>query len=68
MAVETEASRARTFARQYTSFVEALLQQGATQKVAREEGFKAALVMLVRADQQKAYDPALGPCPTCGNG
>lgn len=64
-----EALKARAFAKAYVELVEALQREGVPLENAREEARMAALVWLQDADEAVAvYDPARGPCPTCGNG
>lgn len=66
----TEAEKARSFAKMYVNIVEAMLQQGVEPDTAREEARIAAMSSLQFADmiEVKTYDPARGPCPTCGRG
>ena len=49
---------------------EALQREGVPEAVAREEARIAAMSLLM--DEQshagETYDPARGPCPTCGRG
>lgn len=67
----SEAARARRFARLYVSLVESLMREGVEEVIARVEARTVALEQLAAEDeiaQQPMYDPALGPCPTCGRG
>jgi hypothetical protein len=69
--VASEAEKARNFARLYRNLVEALLQVGVVEQVAREEARIAAMVALQMADAEErvlTYEPHLGPCPTCQRG
>lgn len=58
------------FAKEYVQLAEALQREGVPEDVAREEARIAAtsLLMEQQAHEREAYDPALGPCPTCGRG
>ena len=58
-------------AREYVQLVEALMQEGVPQAVAREEARIAATSWLfdeLSPQGEPTYDPARGPCPTCGRG
>lgn len=69
MAVATEAERARAFARSYVNLVEALMREGVTEETARNEARMVATTELHMQDiDPRTYDPARGPCPTCGRG
>ncbi len=54
--------QARIFARRYTEVVEALLQQGVEEKVARDEARLAATLVFLAPQ----YVDQKSPCPTCG--
>lgn len=71
MAAKSEAERAKAFARFYVALVEALLREGCPEDIAREEARMTAFSQLQTDDDEDlalTYDPALGPCPTCGRG
>ena len=62
--------RVTLFAREYVQLVEALVREGVPEGQARIEARIAATSWLW-SDQdleEPKYDPALGPCPTCGRG
>lgn len=57
------------FAKEYVQIVEALMREGVPETVAREEARIAATSWLFgETDESQPYDPAKGPCPTCGKG
>lgn len=62
--------RVTKFAREYVQLVEALKREGVPEDVAREEARIAATTWLFDdlGEAPATYDPALGPCPTCGRG
>lgn len=67
--MRSEVDKAIHFAKTYVGLVEALLREGCTEEVARHEARLAATVQLQLDDSADAtYDPARGPCPTCGRG
>lgn len=55
------------FAREYVELVEALIREGVPEEMARNEARIAATSWLIETDEP-CYDPAAGPCPTCGRG
>jgi len=60
--------QAIAFARTYADLTEALIQQGTPEDVARNEARIAATTLLMEDVEAPLYDPAQGPCPTCGRG
>lgn len=61
------AERAVRFAKEYVELVEALKREGVPEEIARNEARIAATSWLVE-EIEPYYDPAAGPCPTCGRG
>ncbi len=59
--------RAIQFAKEYVELVEALKREGVPEDIARNEARLAATTWLIE-DEEALYDPAAGPCPTCGRG
>lgn len=67
------AAQAREFARLYVQITEALQSEGVPEALAREEARSAATSWLITVSTESneapaTYDPAQGPCPTCGRG
>ena len=65
MAERSESERAKAFAKAYVSLVEALMQEGVLEEIARDEARMAAMTQL-RFDDEAASTGER--CPLCGRG